>query len=251
MKNIKSLRGLVTLGCLLVAPGMATAATITYDSSSTPMVADIGPLPTNFGPLNWAFPEFDSALGTLQSVRLVVGLSGQTEISVTATATETDGIVATQVRGWVQSSGADLAGDAPGGTPLGSTGTPLIAALSSEFSFFLPEAGNTASSGVMTFSGVSDQLYTAPDVLAAFSSPGGGTEILTAWALAGTVFEFFSGNALFSQTTSATLTGSVTYEYEAFQQEPPPPAVPEPSSMLLLSSGVIALVGYRIRRRRS
>lgn len=235
----------VVVGALAMVPTVASAATITYNSATTPMVANLGPFPTNFGPLNWAFPEFDSLLGTLQSVRLIVGVSGTTSIQVTAGASATDGLVQTKVRTYLQSGTADLAGDAPGGTPLGSTGVPLAEVLSPTF-FFALDPSETVNSGPIGLAGGSNVLYTSPDVLAAFASPGGGVETLTAWALAGTVFEFFNGNATGTQSTTAMFTGEVVYTYEASQIS----EVPEPSSMLLLGSGLVAL-GYSVRRKKS
>lgn len=241
MPNRTSFRVFACVALLLMS-GRAYAASITYDSATSPAVVNIGPTPTNFGPLNWAFPEFDSLLGTLQSVRLNVGLSGTTTIDVQATQSATDGLVSTRVTAFVQSATADLAGDAGGGIP-------LIEAFSDLF-FFSLDDGESDTSGPMAFMGSSSELYTAPDVLAAFSSPGGGTELLIVWAMADTIFEFFGGNATGTQATLAAFAGSVTYEYDPFAEPDPPAPVPEPSSLMLLGSGALALA-YGIRRKRS
>lgn len=243
------------LALALLAPASARAGVISYNSTTTPAVVNIGPTLTDLVNVVWAFPEFNPALfggASLQSVSIQISGSVATNFGIEniGDSNITDGGVRAEVIVDVQDIGnnltssvmtlltnqfvfADMTTTSPNtGTPPGTPGgIPAI----------LPDG---IVNGVAADADVVSNLYTAPLILAIFT--GAGNENLLVDSFTSTLLTFTGGNAEVSQQTFLSLNGQITYTYENFEE---PAAVPEPSSMFLLGSGILAL-GYSLKRRK-
>jgi hypothetical protein len=180
-----------------------------------------------------AFPQFNPAIGTLQSVALTLSGSLSTKITVTNNAgIGSTGSTKTTVAYTVQDSGNMLQGKNPPGTP--PTYEPQLTVDSDTFGFQL-DAGGQQTSDMLTGSGNSNTTYNAAPILAEFS--GNGSITLTASTFTQVIVSLNTGGDTDgSQSTSAGLTGSVTYTYTAF---------PEPSTVALLAIGALGLLARR------
>ncbi len=191
---------------LAVVPALAT--TVTYNTST----------PISLTSTNWtgslAFQKFDPSLGTLNSVTL--NLTGYMETTITVSSTAyAGGWAKTSVELSVQDSGGNL-------------NVPEITLISPAFNF--TNLNGTVVSGLLTKSGSSSDTYTSAAVR--FEFTGTGNILLDAGTFVETLASFTSGNATIGQVTSASLTGSVTYDY----------TVPEPATVSLLCLGTFALL---------
>lgn len=193
---------------LFVTAIPAFAATVSYITST--------PIPMT--PTNWSntlpFQKFDSTLGTLTSVKLDLSSSSSTVITVSST-TNATGWAKTEVILDVQDAGLNL-------------NTPTIDMLSPAFTF--TNLNGSATSGALVKNGSSSDTYTSSVILTEFT--GIGNILLNASTSTETLLSFTSGNATAQQTTNASLTGTVTYEY----------TVPEPMTIGLLGMGGLAIL---------
>lgn len=172
--------------------------------------------------LSLAFPQFNPALGILQSVQLDLSGAFTTTITVTNDAlTSSSGTAKTEVQFTVQDGGSNLI-------------APSLDLLSPVFNYSLLAGGST-SSGPLAQTGLASNTYTIPAVLAEFT--GAGSFVLPATTFTQTLLANTGGNTSASQVTSASLTGSVTYTYNP---------IPEPGTLALVGCG---LLGLAIRRR--
>lgn len=170
------------------------------------------------------FPKFDSSLGTLLSVQLAITASYDTVLTVTNTSPSgSSGWAKTELLLSVQNAGGALV-------------EPVLDMLTSPYTFSLGP-GQSVTSGTIHKQATSSDTYTAPDILAAFTGPGIIT--LNASTLTNALLGYTGGNTNASQTTYASVTGKVTYNYTT---------VPElPASLLACIPAIGALVG-RLRR---
>ncbi len=136
---------------------------------------------------------------------------------VNGSPTSSSGNAKTELQITVQDSGGNL-------------NVPEIDLLSSAFAYHNLGAGQSLVSGILTKSGSSSDQYTDAAMLAEFT--GTGTIVLSADTFTQTLIANTGGNTAASQVTSAQLTATVTYFYEA---------VPEPATMLLLGLGGLML----------
>ncbi len=194
---------------LFVMAGLASATILGPITTSTPIPLTL---------TNWsntlAFQKFNPSLGTLNSVKLDLSGSLSTVITVTSS-TYATGWAKTSVDVNVQDVGHNL-------------NSPPISLMSPAFTF--TNLSGTVVSGTLTKSGVSSDTYTAAAVLSEFT--GTGDFLLPADTFTETLVSFTSGNADVSQVTSASLTGTVTYDY----------TVPEPATITLLCTGLVFLL---------
>ena len=172
-----------------------------------------------------AFPEFNPALGTLQSVTLNLSYSFSTTLTVSNGSPDgSSGTVKTEVQITLQDGGGNL-------------NAPEIDANSPAFAYTLG-AGQSLTSGLLTKSGNDGgNTYTLPAVLAEFTGPG--TIVLPASTFTQTLLANTGGNTSASQITDASLTGTVTYEYLV---------VPEPTTIALVGVGLLGALTIRRRK---
>lgn len=215
-------RTILVAAALAIATSFATsrlhAATSGPFGTSTPI-----PLTLTDWSSSLDFPKFNSALGTLTSVRIELDGYLETTIDVeNLAASPSSGNVKTEVQFTVQDGGNNLI-------------DPVIDLLSPAFNYAL-NPGDSTTSGLLTKSGSSDDTYVAPAVLAAFNGPG--TITLSASTFTQTLLANTGGNTSADQVTEASLTGQVTYTYNP---------VPEPATIVL---GAFAAVGLALAARR-
>lgn len=194
--------------------GAVQAATVTY-TTTTPI-----PAATTDWSSSLAFQQFNPSLGTLSSVTLK--FTGVMNTVVTATnnsQSDSSGTAKTEIQITVQDNGGNLL-------------APTIDLFSPLLSYVLAP-GQSTTSGQLIKTGNSSSLYSSADILAEFTGPG--SIILPASTFSQTSLTNTGGNTYASQTSTASLTGQVIYEY----------AVPEPATLSLLALGGLAL-----RRRR-
>jgi hypothetical protein len=171
-----------------------------------------------------AFPKFNSALGTLLSVELKITAAYDTVLTITNNASSaSNGWAKTELVVNVEDAGSNLV-------------YPVLDMLTPQYNFSLAP-GQFVTTGNIHKSGSSDNIYTSAAVLAAFNGPG--TITLNADTMTFAVISYTGGNTDAVQSTYASATGTVTYEY----------AVPEPSGLLVLGPAFLGMLGM-IRRRR-
>jgi PEP-CTERM motif len=179
------------------------------------------------------FQKFDSSLGTLTEVDLSLSGNMTTDLTVNNLnpGDSCSGNAKTELQVTIQDPGHNFTED-----------DLQIDALSPKFDF----NGVFASldSGVLGKSYASSNQYTAAAVLSEFTGPG--TIALSASTETDTVLTIKTGNFFASQTTHASLLGSVTYHYYT----PAVPA-PEPSTLALVVVGAAGLLVRRWRRGRA
>jgi hypothetical protein len=170
-----------------------------------------------------AFPKFNSALGTLTQVDILIPSAMRTTLTVTNSASSTStGSAQTEVKVTVSEPS------------LGMLAQPDY--YSPEFAFEL-DPGESVISGQLVKTGMDMQSYTTPSVLSAFTGPG--TITFDAGTYTKTWIGYNGGNTEATQVTDASCTGQVTYWYE----------VPEPSGLMVLVPGLLGLVTMIKRRR--
>jgi len=193
---------------LCLFSSLSIAATVSY-ITTTPIT------PTDWSCL-LSFPKFDPSLGTLNLVQIDLFGNMNTVFTVTnASQSKSSGNAKTEIQFIVQDTGSNLT-------------VPEIDIFSPAFSYNLA-AGQSATSGTLTKSGSSSDLYTSVAVLSAFT----GTDMVTlnADTFTQTLLANTGGNTAVNQVTDAQLTGTVTYNY----------TIPEPTTISLLGLGGLLL----------
>jgi hypothetical protein len=215
------MKRLTTFIAAVVLAACATSAPANTEifTTSTPIASSLTDWSSTL-----AFAQFDPSLGTLTSVELNLSSTLSTTLTVTNEAgSASSGTANTEVEVTVQDFGNNL--------------TAPFNVFSPGFSYSLG-AGAGTSSGLLTGNNVSDLTYTLGTILTEFT--GGGNISLNASTFTQPLLANTGGNTAASQVTDASLTGTVTYTYEA---------VPEPSTFGLLALGLGALPILRRRQR--
>ena len=211
----------VILYLAVVAPGQAEVISGPF-VTTTPISATLTDWNSSL-----AFPQFDSSLGSLISVQLDLSGSISTVLEVTNTGeSASTGNAKMEVQLSVQDSGSNFS-------------VPQLDLLSPAFAFTDLQPTQSVTSGTLTKSGSSSDVYTSAAVLAEFT--GTGSVVLPASTYSETWITYNGGNACAEQETYAELTGSVTYRYAA---------VPEPSTLALLGVCGFGLLAAAWRRRK-
>lgn len=221
----KYMMSLAVAGSLL-AVNQATAAMVLGPTVTTT------PVPSTL--TDWSssltFPQFNPALGTLDSVTLAL----QSGLVTTLTVENTGGATSSgTVRTELVLTPTDPLNQIPAGDPL------TVDYMTPKQSFTLA-GGQGITLPQMSASGNSANTYTAGLILSEFT--GNGSINLGLSTVTYTLLSYNGGNSYSSQVTTADATGSVTYDYTA--------AVPEPSTYLagLSALGMLGLVGWRKRK---
>ena len=217
----------IAAAMILAAP--ASADTITY--TATPIVYTLTDweLPSSVQTIS--FQQFNSSLGTLQSVQLQ--FSGDIETTLTVTnngISSSSGNVKTESVLTVQDVGLNL-------------NAPELDMVSPPFSYTLAIGDSLTSLLLTSKTYKSDDTYTSSGVLTEFT--GVGTFGLPATTFTQTLLANNGGNTFSSQVTDAELSGKVTYTYT------PGESTPEPASMGLIGLGLAGLAFWQRRRTRA
>lgn len=230
----KHLAILAVAGSLLGA-NQAWAAMI-----SGPFSADPVGLTTTEWSHDLVFPKFDAGLGTLTSVKLEFASSLQTVITVNNTASGlSSGDARTELKVTVTDAGGYIPAEKPDedGNLVKSA---QIDVFTLAFSFSNLGKDQSVTSGTIKKSGSSTETYTTSDILMEFTGPG--NIVLSANTKTFANISYTGGNANEVQSSLASLTGKVTYNYTP---------VPEPSTYLagLGAFGILGVFGLRNRRK--
>ncbi len=180
-----------------------------------------------------SFPQFNSSLGSLNSVTLDLSGSLNTALNVYNISNfippgePSSGSAGTQSFIKVEDPGLTLA-------------SPALTLSSPSYAYALAMAGSS-SSGLMSNTGTSSNTYTSPAELTEFT--GGGSIVLSASTLTTTLTQNLGGNTASAQNTTAALTGTVIYTYTTPVPEPPTPG------LLFAAAGAALMVhrGWRSR----
>jgi hypothetical protein len=178
-----------------------------------------------------AFDQFDSSLGTLQSVYIVLDGEIFTNITVenaVGAGSDSSGNVSTRVR-WRLNDPLLLLGSA--------TQNKIDMYAPEDGANYFLNPGQSLNLGPYTASDSWDETYTSGAILTEFT--GNSTIALTIATLATTVSENSGGNFSALQSTTATANVTVVYTYEA---------VPEPTTALLVGAAGVAMAFSRRRR---
>ena len=218
---MKQFGGILAAGAVLAAGATSSLAqsSISYPTST--------PVPSTA--TDWAntlvFEQFNSSLGTLDSVELQLSASLSTTLTVVNSGSTGDGGNAhTVMYTTVQDPGLNLVSPFETDSATYSFGGGI-------FGTGLAPGLPGVTSGPLTGTSSSDNTYYTSPILVEFT--GSGTISLNAGTYTTTTVNDNGSNTTADQTTTASLTGEVIYDYTA--------AAPEPSTIGLLIFGLGAL----------
>jgi hypothetical protein len=180
-----------------------------------------------------AFQQFNSSLGTLNSVELTLSSGFTTTLTVQNMNTSSHGGVKTELTVMVEDAGDHFNLD-----------SPQLDILSSRFTYNLAADGHMTSGLLSANGSYTSEDYTLAAILSEFT--GNGVIDLDASTFTTTDLSNTGGNTTSSQVTDASLTGTVTYDYTLATATPAPE---ETSTFGLLVLGLGSLPFLRRQRK--
>ena len=231
---------------VLLGAGTANALTISQTVTFGPGRTDYT---NNTG--NTVFNYFNSTSGTLTSISVSGSYGFNSRVTVTATSAS-GGTARTESA--ANFGASDSAINAVFANKLDTISSVTIGpntlspaafdSLGSAGSYSLPSGGSQTVTSTSATSNTGPFNDTNSADLAAFVGTGAYYALFN--TITGTVLSSSGGNATASQTTTAT--GSITLVYNYNAPVTPPTGVPEPASMAILGAG---LLGAGLLRRRA
>ena len=238
-------------GAALAVLGFAApASALTFTQTAT-----FGPAPTDYngtGPGASSILLFDTNGGTLNSITFSASYGFNSTIMVinsaqgsstgdTFTRSASQFSAGTTAATNALNSLINTAGTANiGGNILAPTAFRLSG---TDQSYSLAAGTSTQVQSNAATTNIGPLVDTTGTDLAAFSNAGGGNLAILFNTLTGTTLSNNGGNTSATQSTTATGTLTITYNYDLPPAPPAPPAtpVPEPASMLVLGAGLVGL----------
>ncbi|MDP9054608.1 MAG: PEP-CTERM sorting domain-containing protein [Acidobacteriota bacterium] len=232
---------LILVAWLAVGAATAPAASITYNSNVIPYSSTdwgVNPVPSKA----LIFQGFNSGLGTLNSVELILNGTFQTTITITNLA-EVGNL---SLNGGVTTESDMTIQDPLNLLPDSNSNTGQDVSIFS--TVYNPNngivgAGVTYTSGLLTGSQSTDSTYTAANILNEFTTSGPIT--FTASTFTTSNYTIGTGNYTISQATKDALSGQVIYNYTAASTA----STPEPATMVLMVSALVGLGFFRSKSR--
>ena len=231
---------------VLLGAGTANALTISQTVTFGPGLTDYT---NNTG--NTVFNYFNSTSGTLTSISLSSTFGFNSQVTVSSQSSSSGDVLARSAAQFGASDGAVNAVFASALDTLGSftsgnrTLNPVAYKLSgSDQNYSITGAGSQTVTSIGSMSTVGPITDTNAADLTAFIGMGAYYALFN--TLTGTLLGSSGGNATASQSTTATGTITLVYNYDA--PVTPPTGVPEPASMAILGAG---LLGAGLLRRRA
>jgi hypothetical protein len=200
-----------------------------------------GPATTDFKTF-LTFNQFNPALGTLNSVSITLQTDFDTAITITNNSVSpSNGTDRTNVQDAITDGAINNASD-----PLTVTGGNFSVQdnfNSAPVSYNLAPGANTTQSPPHATHTVGPTAFSSAPVLVEFT--GLGTINLNIGTFTQTFLANTGGNTSSAQSTTATMTGTVNYNFT-----PSTPGTPEPGVLAFLGAGVVGTIGAGLRRRK-
>jgi hypothetical protein len=234
-------RGFAVAGAALSVLAFAVAANAQTFTNGPLTITPIPSTSTDFTQ-TFSVPQFDPSLGFLQSavISFTSGISSNITVTNNA-ASASNGHVSTHVTVGLTDPGGVLPDPAFNGSGNVNAGGFAVVVASANFNYALA-AGGTAGPATRTGTNTTQMTFSSssnPGVLAELT--GTGNTDFTAKTYSQTIVTNTGGNTTAAQSTTANVSGTVTYTYTS---------APEPGSLALAGIGLLGGIAG-IRRRKA
>jgi hypothetical protein len=219
-----------TTASLLVAGGLALS--MGAQAASVTESFSVGPLTTELetATATGVFNQFDAALGTLNSITIDLAYQSISTTSLENTAAQGQRFSWQSDLDWefeiLAGSGNFVTADP---TLLGTTGGRISLA-----------SGATLDLGTTTDNGTLSLTISGADLA---SYIGAGTAGIGCNTFTTSTFSGGGGNVASAQTTTASCSGDITYDFDGVTVP-----VPEPAAVWLIGAGLLGFAGFRAKK---